>query len=248
MFRRPVGREPLLWRNTIQTIRQSLKKLAAAICPICRRRSAGNSYAQEGEDRILASIFHDRPRGFYVDVGAHDPKWCSVTYLFYELGWRGINIDPLPTAKAKFDALRPNDVTVECGVAAERGELKYTTYPLAALNTFDEATVRSRLRDPAYPAPLGSFLRPVRPLRDILGEHLDPGQRVDFLTVDTEGMDLTVLHTHDWDRWRPYAVVVEGAGSVEEVLESPIYTYLRSLNYRLCARTRITNIYTCEVK
>ncbi len=54
------------------------------------------SYAQNGEDVVLARVFGDRRAGFYVDVGAGHPVVDSVTKHFYDLGWRGINVEPLP--------------------------------------------------------------------------------------------------------------------------------------------------------
>ena len=52
------------------------------------------SYAQHGEDIVLWRAFRNQKTGTYVDVGAFDPTYDSVTRLFYERGWRGINIDP----------------------------------------------------------------------------------------------------------------------------------------------------------
>jgi hypothetical protein len=40
------------------------------------------SYSQEGEDLILAGLIGDRPRGFYVDIGAHHPHRFSNTFIF----------------------------------------------------------------------------------------------------------------------------------------------------------------------
>jgi hypothetical protein len=52
------------------------------------------SYAQNYEDVMLRRAFADTREGFYVDVGATDPQRDSATRYFYELGWRGINIEP----------------------------------------------------------------------------------------------------------------------------------------------------------
>ena len=60
------------------------------------------SYSQEGEDLVLRRYLEGRTSGFYVDVGAHDPKRFSNTHLFYERGWRGINIEPSPAAMKNF--------------------------------------------------------------------------------------------------------------------------------------------------
>jgi len=52
------------------------------------------SYAQYNEDIILLALLYDVEKGFYVDVGANYPVIDSVTKLFYQHGWRGINIEP----------------------------------------------------------------------------------------------------------------------------------------------------------
>jgi peptide methionine sulfoxide reductase MsrB len=54
------------------------------------------SYAQNREDVIIDAFFPDLKKGFYVDIGAADPNYDSVTKFFYEKGWSGINIEPNP--------------------------------------------------------------------------------------------------------------------------------------------------------
>ena len=48
-----------------------------------------------------------RAPGFYVDVGAHDPVQDSVTKLFYDRGWRGVNVEPQLAQHAALCAQRP---------------------------------------------------------------------------------------------------------------------------------------------
>jgi hypothetical protein len=36
-------------------------------------------------------------------------------------------------------------------------------------------------------------------LSSVLDQHLPPGQKIDFLTIDAEGHDLKVLCSNDWD-------------------------------------------------
>jgi hypothetical protein len=52
------------------------------------------SHAQNHEDILLWRALHDVEDGFYLDVGAQDPSYDSVTRAFYDRGWRGINIEP----------------------------------------------------------------------------------------------------------------------------------------------------------
>lgn len=44
------------------------------------------SYAQNFEDVILNRIFKNIKEGFYVDIGAADPLYDSVTKAFYDRG------------------------------------------------------------------------------------------------------------------------------------------------------------------
>ena len=52
--------------------------------------------------------FKDIEGGTYVDVGAADPVDDSVTAAFYQRGWRGLNIEPVPSfaAALRADAAR----------------------------------------------------------------------------------------------------------------------------------------------
>ena len=54
------------------------------------------SYAQFLEDIQLYRALKEIKNGFYIDVGANHPLDHSVTKLFYEKGWSGINIEPSP--------------------------------------------------------------------------------------------------------------------------------------------------------
>ncbi len=55
--------------------------------------SAVVSYAQNFEDFRLWRALSTVDRGCYVDIGAGHPYDMSVTRLFYEHGWRGVNVE-----------------------------------------------------------------------------------------------------------------------------------------------------------
>jgi len=120
-----------------------LKSLIRDFVPIGRL-----SYAQEGEDLVLARILGELgiTTGFFVDIGAHHPARFSNTYYFYRRGWRGINVDALPGTKRLFQRMRSRDITIECGVGSQEGVLKYFAFNEPALNTFSEQE-----RPPALP-------------------------------------------------------------------------------------------------
>jgi len=165
------------------------------------------SYAQNGEDIVLArGLRHDD--GFYVDIGAFDPDVDSVTKLFYERGWRGINVDPVPEVIALFDRERPRDINVQVAVSVEPGSAELWTGPaeLVGHSTLDPAIARAHLADDI------EFTRstvPTMRLDDLLAERVPAGTSIDFLKIDVEGHERAVLESCDWSRWRPRVVVVE---------------------------------------
>lgn len=197
------------------------------------------SFSQEGEDLILRRLFEEKKNGFYVDVGAHHPQRFSNTYLFYELGWSGINIDPLPGSMTLFNELRPRDINLEIGVSDSDDELAYYVFKEPALNTFSKELAESRKSRNC------GFVREERvkvcPLSRVLDEHLSSGQKIDFLSIDVEGLDINVLKSNAWDRYRPDVILVECLGfdlSKPEISE--VYRYLTPLGWKVTAKTMNT--------
>ena len=78
------------------------------------------SYAQNAEDVRLWRVFGTKPDGFYVDVGAGDPVLHSVTKLFYDAGWSGLNIEPGPMHAALLEA-RSRDINLAAAVSTKEG-------------------------------------------------------------------------------------------------------------------------------
>lgn len=163
---------------------------------------------------ILQRLLGAKGEGFYVDIGAHHPRRFSNTCHYYLRGWRGINVDADERAVAALAHERPRDINLHLGVGLEEGAFEFIHYDEPALNTFDEDMAEHRARDfPQYRVSHTSMVA-VKPLRTILDHHLEPGQVIDFLSVDVEGKDLEVLRSNDWDRFRPRFVVAECQGAM----------------------------------
>ena len=99
------------------------------------------SYSQLCEDLVLYCALKDVDKGFYIDVGANDPTQDSVTKFFYDKGWHGINIEPLPDKCALLVEKRPRDVNLCIGLGSERGKLDI--FPHGGLTTFSEEIAKS---------------------------------------------------------------------------------------------------------
>jgi len=203
-----------------------------------KRRFYRQSFAQEGEDMILASIFEGQGSGFFVDVGAHHPKRFSNTFHFYGRGWRGINIDATPGSMKAFRRSRPEDTNIEAAVSDRVQSMNFHVFNESALNTFDPALAAERDGFLHF-----RLLRKISietiPLGDLLDRHVPEGTAIDFMSVDVEGLDLPVLASNDWERYRPTIVLAEDTAAKNWSLinDSPITRFLRQWNYEPFAST-----------
>jgi FkbM family methyltransferase len=203
------------------------------------------SYAQDGEDVVLASFYEEQKnyRGFFVDVGAHHPVRFSNTWMFYRKGWRGINIDPTPGSMRPFRWLRSGDTNLEIGIGQEAATMRFYCFNDPALNTFDPEVAKKRDTGRPYRV-IKTVDVPILPLRAVFEQHLKPSQVIDFMTIDVEGLDLQVLQSNDWGRFRPrYLLVEDVTFDPNQPQEADIYQYLKTVRYHLVASMKRTLVY-----
>jgi FkbM family methyltransferase len=165
------------------------------------------SYAQNAEDVVLARALRpDENVGFWIDVGAGDPRELSVTAAFADRGWRGINIEPLPLEHERLCAGRPNDVNLQVALGARSGRGQLYAGPPENRGS---STLKRDLAD-RYVAE-GQVFEPVDIRITTLAEVVDEHARdvVDFLKIDVEGSELDVLEGADWSAFRPRIIVIE---------------------------------------
>jgi FkbM family methyltransferase len=163
------------------------------------------SYGQNREDVLLDRLFPRGVAGFYIDIGAHDPVFDSVTKHFYDLGWRGVNVEPATEPFTRLDAARARDVNLNCGISDHEGTITFFEAP-ASLGVSTLSADQARIHIEAG-IPMTERTVEVTTLAKVCEEHVD--QPVDFLTIDVEGHERQVLLGADWERWRPRVVVIE---------------------------------------
>lgn len=196
------------------------------------------SYSQEGEDMILCRFFAEKPKGFYVDVGAHHPKRFSNTFLFYKLGWSGINIDAMPGSMEQFKRTRPRDINLEMPVGTGQNSLTYYIFNETALNSFDSRLSQDRVSTLDSYHIERTIKLDTKSLHSILDEYLPPNTPIDFMSIDVEGMDLEVLRSNNWSKYRPEIVLVEILDmSLSDIKSSDTNKFMESCGYEIYAKT-----------
>lgn len=204
------------------------------------------SYAQCGEDRILAFLF-DQHFGIhtpsYLEMGAHHPTFLSNTYLFYRRGSRGVSVEPDPALYAEIQNRRPEDVNLNVGVGvASQDKADFYVMSFSALNTFSKEEAEKCVCEGKHTIQKVVQM-PLTPVNEILERYCP---RVpDFVSLDVEGLDVQILQTLDFSRYRPKVFCIEtisysevGDGhkisAIQEIMENNGYfryadTYINSI-------------------
>ncbi|HEV2041386.1 MAG TPA: FkbM family methyltransferase [Casimicrobiaceae bacterium] len=172
------------------------------------------SYAQNYEDVMLWRALKDVPQGFYIDVGAQDPDVDSVTRAFYERGWSGINIEPVPKYHELLCRARPRDINLRVAVGVEETEREFFEIPDTGLSTLDPQ-IAARHLDAGWTASRRRVAQ--RRLAEIWTECVK-GQ-VHFLKIDAEGSEADILQGAGLSQHRPWIVVVEAVAPLTQVPE-----------------------------
>lgn len=178
-------------------------KLAIRELDYLARRLLLDSYSQNYEDKIIDKYLNLK-NGFYLDIGANDPVRLSNTYRFYKKGWRGAIVEPNPCYKNAYANKRPKDIFFNVGIGNKKEKLIFYDFVIPALSTFLRSSAVENLRK-------GYKLNKKIQLEVISVSQLQKkiGNKIDFLSIDTEGLDLKILKGWDWQKHTPIVICVE---------------------------------------
>lgn len=158
--------------------------------------------SQAGQDYVVDQVFKGKRGGTFLDIGGYDGVTGSNTF-FLEVfrGWTGVLVEPVPAQLEKALEVR-RCPCMGVAVAAKEGEADFIeitegyTQMSGLADSYDEGllkTVRDNSRHKER-----SFKVATRTLGAIMGEHdLDTP---DFISLDIEGGELSVLEAFDFDR------------------------------------------------
>jgi FkbM family methyltransferase len=165
---------------------------------------------------IVGSLLPER--GFYLDVGAHDGRTSSNTFHLENGGWNGILIEPMIPKYFKMLEYRShasnvfvNAACVSPSYASASLEMIYCDLMSFApdISSVDEDDwkVGSRQFMRPYEEQIAVFV-PVTTL-DRLLTNLEAPKFVDFLSIDVEGAELSVLEGLDLSTYHFGVVCIE---------------------------------------
>ena len=195
------------------------------------------SYSFNGVDLIIDYIFKNKKNGFYLDIGAQHPVSNNNTFILFQKGWEGINIDLDKKNIDLFNIAIPNDLNLNLAISDSEEEVDLFFYhdssPINTLNKnvsdFQKAKVKEIKKIET------------KILNNVLYD-LDFQNQIDYMNIDVEGNEDKVLNGFDIKKYKPYVISIEYLdlnmkklefknNDINNILNSNLYKYFIQNNY-----------------
>jgi FkbM family methyltransferase len=190
-------------------------------------RARRRAHERLGSEKLSRPALHDMDRklerhlpsrpGFFVEAGGYDGYTQSNTYFLERFrGWRGVLVEPVPELYRECVIERPRSRVFNCALVADDdaaetvrvryGGLMSLVSGSGGLPAAEEEHAQSGMQfgwDESYMVDV-----PARTLSSVLDEAGAPPE-IDFLSLDVEGYEASVLRGLDQERYSPELVLVE---------------------------------------
>jgi FkbM family methyltransferase len=192
--------------------------------------------SQNGQCRyILENLFRNpdgsiKNDGYFVDIGAHDGVESSATYAFEKTGWKGMCIEPLPAQYEKLRQSRSatcvnatvsdlNKPIVDFLEVTGKGCIEMLSGISEKLTTGHVGRIDWANEKPEYAGTKKTIQIPNYRFNDLVTE-----THINFLSIDTEGCDLEILNSIDYNKYKIDVICFEENGCAYEHKRSTVNT------------------------
>lgn len=212
---------------------------------------AALSFSQSGEDSIVRYILNTcgiDPSGIsYLDLGANHAVHLSNTYSFYLSGARGVLVDANPVLAKELTEKRPGDKVVNRCISDKPGtKLDFYIMSGDGLSTVDYEAAQGFIREnPSLSIERTESVDSIT-VDELISEYF-PDKAPELMNIDVEGMEMTILRSIDFTKFRPMMIICEMIGyrnglTVGEK-DQEILSFMKSAGYEEFAFTGINSIF-----
>jgi FkbM family methyltransferase len=160
-------------------------------------------YSQNDEEKHITHHFRGAKGGTFLDIGAFHPKTFSNTRALYEMGFKGVFVEPSPSLMQAFVAEYGDDPAIElvplC-IGTTSGMVEFFDSGGDAIST--TVAAETKRWEEAYNVRFQKSDCEMVTVAELVGR--SRYNRFDFINVDTEGNVLEILEQID-----PVALGVE---------------------------------------
>jgi FkbM family methyltransferase len=198
-------------------------------------------YSLSGEDSAIEKYFEKDHIGGCIDIGASDGINRSNTKHFEELGWYCLCIEPNPRYFNELIINRKN--AINFAISDIIGDLKFTVVSLG--NNCEDAgsslKVDLRLLEQFMKYNWHISIKPILVSAitlDYCIEQYYKYDKIDFISIDTEGTELDILKSFSIEKWNPKLLVIENNFN-----DPDIEIYLDLYGYTKDQRIEVNDFY-----
>jgi FkbM family methyltransferase len=160
-------------------------------------------WSQGYEELIIRDFFGGKKEGVFVDVGCYLPRELSTTYyLEDQLGWTGIGIDAQRKFATGWKKDRPRSTFVATAISDTDGET-LTLFIAGTTASLEKWAMEIFTKD------LEEIQVKTITLDTLLDMHVI--DKVDFLSIDIDGAEISALKGFDIQRFKPDLCGIEAA-------------------------------------
>ena len=161
------------------------------------------SKSQIGQDLFVAALHNGKKNGYFVEFGATDGIGLSNTYMLEKnFSWSGILAEPGKNWHKELIANRSCKIDLRCISDVSGKQIAFYESDSPELSTISgleksDSNIR-KLKD--------SYSVETVSLNDLLSHHKAP-KVIDFLSIDTEGSELSILENFNFKNYK-FAIIV----------------------------------------
>jgi FkbM family methyltransferase len=166
---------------------------------------------------VRRKFFRTQNTGTFVDVGAANPNYLSVSALYRTLGWTVIAVEPNPVFAEMHRNLGHEVVQCACGDRDEDHvdfsivDSHGTQYKNGnvSFESFSSLAIKDSYKSLKPDLDVKKIKVKLRRLDTILAARTPPVDHIDMLSVDVEGWELEVIAGLDLKKYKPKVMVIE---------------------------------------
>jgi FkbM family methyltransferase len=210
---------------------ESVKKIIEVI-----NSYSGPKYSELNQDIVALQINNWKNNGFFVEFGAMDGVSYSNTFLLEkEYGWNGIVCEPNRLFKEKIAENRKCMIDYRAVTNKSNEVLKFKeTHEHLGMSglvdfIFEDMHATRRKHSPGSEYEVNTIS-----LTDLLIEYNAP-QTIDYISMDTEGNELSILQAFDFKRFKINMFSIEhnyhhiNRKAIQDIMESNNFRHILSM-------------------
>lgn len=192
-------------------------------------------YSQFGEDELALKLLNNITDGKFIEVGAFDGIYYSVTYALEKLGWTGWLVEPI------------KEKAILCAFNRKSSNVTWT-----ALGSSADTHVKFKITEDVYGGMLSSSGEinkillyeevevPSTTLNSILNEYKGP---IDLVVLDVEGSEMDVLKGFDLKLYKPRLLLIEDNALIAGFGSKELINHMLDNDYCHCGYFAINHIF-----